>query len=457
MGDPAVIGPTTRHGSIDRIAKQLLSSVVTGLFLLIGTASAGAVELVDEVVEVIPVEEANDGLPVDEVVEVLPVPAPEPESATPAPSAPEPDAEPEPTTSPPPTSQPAAPQAPAAATAPPPESSVAPVTVVDEAVSGLEPVVADLPDPVTDPVSEPPQAAHDPSPLPSADSQAPPSPMPGPVQSVVDSLVADEPADPPHLAPILDGVQNGLGSLQETPVLDHLPSLPEVVAGADQLVTGAGGDLAEPIGSLSAPSLSVLDDVLEPALDVVEGSVSGLEDTVDSLVPNLPVPGSSPPIVTPNVVIPGQEDPLAAPDPGDGRRTGSGIPPPTQVRKVEPVVTTEPVGPETTSTRASVIAHPAAPNGPVDAVLTADLLPASISDRAPTTRSQPDPTGAGNWVRTSGQTRSTLPNSISTQVFAFVAVLALLGLVAPRLSCWLRLQPVLWRPNALALAIERPG
>jgi hypothetical protein len=50
-GDPAVIGPTTRHGIIERIAKQLFSSVAIGLFLLIGMASAGAVELVDDVVD----------------------------------------------------------------------------------------------------------------------------------------------------------------------------------------------------------------------------------------------------------------------------------------------------------------------------------------------------------------------------------------------------------------------
>lgn len=430
MGDPAVIGPTIRNGVIETIAKQLLSSVVIGLFLLIGTASAGAVELVDDAVEVLPVDEADQTFPIDEVVEVLPLPAPEPEPATSAPATPEPDAAPEPATSPP-----TVPGAPAAASEAPSEGSAAPVAVVDDAVTGVDPVVADLPEHVTDPVS---QAAHDPSPLPSPDSSAPPSPVPG-VQSPVDPLVADETADPLRLAPTLDGVPSGLGVLQEAPVLESLPSLPEVVAGADQLVIDAAEDLVGPVGSLIAPSLSVLDTVLEPVADLVGVTVSGLADTVDSLVPILPAPGSSPPSVTPSVVTPGQEDP-----------------PPMEERRIEPVVTTEPVGSGTSSARAGIIARPA-PSELVDVTLTAATVPAIISDRAPTTRSQHDTAGAVNWVRTSGQTRSILPTSTSGQVFAFVAVLALLGLVAPRLSRWLRLQPVLWRPNALALAIERPG
>jgi len=474
MGDPAAIGPTTRHGIIGKLAKLLLSTVVIGLFLLIGTTSARAVELVDDVIEVLPVEEANDSLPVDEVVEVLPLPAPEPEPATSAPAAPEPDAEPEPEPatsapaapepdaepepepSPPATAQPAAPEAPGAAAEPPPVGSVAPVAVVEDAVSGLEPGVVDLPEPVADPGTQPARAVNDPSPISSPDSPAPPSSMPGAVQKAVASLVPDEPADPLHLAPTLDDVRSWLVSFEETPFLEDFPYLAGPVAGADQLLIGAAGDLVESVGSLIAPSLLVLDSVLEPVSDLVEDSVSGLAGTVDSLVPNLPVPGSSPPIVIPSVVIPGHEDPVAAPVPGDERRTGSGIPPPTQVGRIEPVVTTEPVGPETTSERAGMIPRPAA-DGLADVALTTDMVPATISDRAPATRSQHDPAGAGNAVWSSGQTPSTLPTSTSSQVFAFVAVLALLGLVAPRLSRWLRLQPVLWRPNALALAIERPG
>jgi len=449
MGDPAVIWPTTRHGIIERIAKHLLSSVVIALFLLIGTASAGAVELVDDVVEVLPGGEANEGLPVDEVVAVLPRPAPEPEPdpdpvpATNAPAAPEPDADPEPAIFPPGTPQPATRDAPDTRTQPPPEGSVTPVV---DAVSGL-----DLPDPVTGSVSEAPLAVNDPSPLPTSDSQAPPVPMPGAGEYVVGPPAADGPAAPLHLAPTLDGVQSALGSIQETPVLESLPSLGEVVSGADQLVVGPVEDLLEPVGSLIAPSLSVLDDVLESASDLLAGTVSALAGTVDTLVPN-PVPVSSAPIVTPIVVLPG-EDPPPAPDPSDERRTGSGIPPPPQVGKIEPVVTTEPV--ETTSAKAGLIARPAA-SGLVDEVLTVDLL-TTTSEGAPTTRSRHDTQEAGNWVRNSDLTRSPLPNSTSSQVFAFVAVLALLGLVAPRLCCWLRLQPDLWRPNALALAIERPG
>jgi hypothetical protein len=451
MGDPAVIRPTIRHGVIERIAKQLLSSLVIGLFLILGTASAKAVELVDDVVEVLPVEE-----PVDEVVEVLPLPAPEPEPATSAPPAAPPNAEPEPTTLPPATPPSPAPESPGAATEPQPVGSVAPVAVVDDAVSGLEPVVADLPGPDTDPVSQPPPAVNDPSPSPGTDSPEPQSPTPGAVQSVVDSLLAGEPAAPPDLAPILDGTQKGLGAPQETPVLEHLPSLPEVVAGADQLLIGAAGDLVEPVGSLTAPALLVLDDVLDPVSDLVEDTVSGLAGTVDSLVPNLPVPGSSAPIVIPIVVIPGHEDPVAAPDPGDERRRRSGIPPPTEARSIEPVGTTDPVGPQTPSVRAGMIAPPAQ-DGLADVVLSADMLPDTITDGATTHQSRNDPAGAGKWVWSSDQMPSTPPTSTSGQVFAFVAVLALLGLVAPRLSRWLRLQPAVWRPNALALAIERPG
>jgi hypothetical protein len=33
----------------------------------------------------------------------------------------------------------------------------------------------------------------------------------------------------------------------------------------------------------------------------------------------------------------------------------------------------------------------------------------------------------------------------------------LLGLIAPRLSRWLRPRPVIWRPYALAEALELPG
>ena len=54
------------------------------------------------------------------------------------------------------------------------------------------------------------------------------------------------------------------------------------------------------------------------------------------------------------------------------------------------------------------------------------------------------------------ETPATL-NSTTSQAFGFFVVLAAMGLLAPRMSRWLRLRPVLWRRYALAAAIDIPG
>ena len=67
------------------------------------------------------------------------------------------------------------------------------------------------------------------------------------------------------------------------------------------------------------------------------------------------------------------------------------------------------------------------------------------------------PAGGDSPPRALARTTASGSSSSSSSVSTVLAVLFLLGLIAPRLSRWLRPRPVIWRPYALAEALELPG
>lgn len=391
MQDPAFTEPTT-HGGLffRRLAAFLL--LIIGLFLLVGTDSAQAEGLLDEIVEPLPVEQVVETLPVDDVVEAIPL---EPVVDVVEPS-PKPEPQPEDQT--------------AVTRTPPPPTSEAPADAVSTVVPAPAIEVTEAPnliDSVTKPVADLEQVL-----TPVVDNVSRTVPVP----NLTDEIV-----------PVVSGV---VGTVSGTVV-----SLVETVDPA----------LDQVIGMLPP----VLESVLTPVPALVDGTVSGLIDTIDRL---LPAPDSP---RTPGPNLPTDS----------GADGGQGSTAPDEVAGVPPIGSPIKVLDPVESPAFSLPPVPNRPEGstvaptgdaPSEAAFAVPAM--SVDSGAPAPEEGRDPgSGSGDWVRGLSLARSAASSFGSGPALGLLAVLVLTGLAVPRLSRWLRLQPVFWRPNALAVAIERPG
>lgn len=369
-----------------------------------------------------------------EIVEELPVDIGLGHEATPAPApATEPDPNPEPSVE-------SAPQEPS-------QSDEA--AGLGEVIEGVaEPVVQPVNDmvaPVADAVEEPVSAVVQP-----VDA------VEQPVREVVDAV-----------QPVVERVDESVGELVQP-----------VVGTVERPVTQVVEQVAPVIAGIQRP----LDQVIDPTFDLIEdtaGSVPGLVDEVlDQVNGFVNVPGL---LGGPLELISGTDDligdlvdtidgtgetgsnPAGPLDPGttsDGRETPA-TGPPGAGRKPDDLVPL-PVLPE-------------APRVPQESTIQIDDVRSPVSERSPAAAPASDPTlivpSSGGYMglspfddgdESTTQTHlprgaSTSPSSNSGPATGLAAVLVLLGLIAPRLSRWLRPRPVHWRPIALAEALELPG
>jgi hypothetical protein len=224
-------------------------------------------------------------------------------------------------------------------------------------------------------------------------------------------------------------------------------------------VTETVGKVLEEVERPIQPVLGMIDETVEGTTEVIGGIttpvVDGVDDLIDPALPSNPgpdgvtdgeTPGSDPgrvsgprapvfPVDTSNPAAPpaSSDGPLAGPVP---------IPVPSSS-------TTPPSGMPRIQTEAEGGSTRESPPTPI---IMADAVGGggSLGDDG-------SPIGGDALSRALARPTGGESSSYSGSVSSLLAVIVLLGLIAPRLSRWLRSRPVLWRPYALAEALELPG
>jgi hypothetical protein len=203
----------------------------------------------------------------------------------------------------------------------------------------------------------------------------------------------------------------------------------------------------------------VIDETVEGTTEVIGGIstpvLDGVGDLVDPPLPSIPAPdgvtdggtsGSDPdPVLGPR----SPDSPVDISNPGEPPATSDGPLTRPVLVPVPSLLTTPSSGVPRSQTEAeggSTRESPPTPITMADAVGGGG----SLGDERP-------PIGGDQSPRALARPTASGSSSPSGSVSSLLAVLVLLGLIAPRLSRWLRSRPVLWRPYALAEALELPG
>jgi hypothetical protein len=250
------------------------------------------------------------------------------------------------------------------------------------------------------------------------------------------------------------------------------------------VVDSAAGVIDKPVNGIVqtvSPVLEEIDEPLQPVLGVVTTTVekttgmvdevstpifAGVEDLVDVALPLIPSPDDllggvddvldTDPDTGPVPSVPGSpsNDPgraISRPDQGPSRSVPSPPPPPLGSLLPAPIVpVAEPPGHTHSPTHSPMVV----PETTRRAFWEASGLNTTTGD---TSLPPYDSEDSGAPIRAGVVAASSPSSSSSGSASGLLAVLVLLGLIAPRLSRWLRPRPVLWRPFALADALELPG
>ena len=288
------------------------------------------------------------------------------------------------------------------------------------------------------------------------------------VQNVVDSAAG-------AIDPVAEVIEEPVAHVTR-PAIEAL----EPVTGAVQnVVDSTTGAIAEPVTRIVqtvSPALEEIQEPLEPVLGVVTTTVEtatglvdevstpildGVDDLVDVTLPLVPLPDDPlggveddpdrGPAFDPNPSVSGPPSnepvtPIPRPDQGPSKSI-TNPQPPTVGSPLLPPLPAQPgiVDDGSRSLIAAASPTPIAPSFAVGARVAAN------DPESPPYDSE----SAGLRARTGVVAASSSSGSGSTS--GLLAVLVLLGLIAPRLSRWLRPRPVLWRQFALAEALELPG
>jgi hypothetical protein len=221
-------------------------------------------------------------------------------------------------------------------------------------------------------------------------------------------------------------------------------------------VSGTVGRVLEEVREPIQPVLDVIDETVERTTEVIGGVTApvldGVDDLVDPALPSIPAPDGATDVGTsgpnPDPVL-GPPSPVDTSNPAERPATSDGPLSRPVLVPVPSLLTTPPSGVTQSQTEAeggSTRESPPTPITMADAVGGGGSLgdEGSPVGGDPSPRALARPTASGS-------------SSSSGAVSNLLAVIVLLGLIAPRLSRWLRSRPVLWRPYALAEALELPG
>jgi len=402
-----------RAGTADRRKAHLLAKIVGTLALaaFIISLSAGTAQALD----------------IGEVVEELPV---EIGFGVESSSAPEPEPEPE------------------------PEQSVTP-ELTPRATGGLGEVVEDVTEVVTEPASRQPAPTE----------QAAPQ---NPVGAIVEPVTR-------AIEPVADAIEEPVGQVTRSVIEAVEPETDTV----QNVVDSAAGAIEEPVTRIVQTVSPVLEEIqqpLQPVLggvttsieettglvdDVSTSILDGVDDLVDVTIPVVPSPDDllggiddvshRAPALDPDPALSGTrpndpETAISRPDQGPSRSI-AGPPHPTVDSPRSPPL---PAHQGIVDDRSDSVVAAASPT-PSAAGGAADLTIATSEPEPPPYDSESARLKARTGVA------ATFSSSSSGSTPGLLAVLVLLGLIAPRLSRWLRPRPVLWRPFALAEALELPG
>ncbi len=317
---------------------------------------------------------------------------------------------------------------------PEPEPAEPPVEQSAPGTTGLGEVVETVTEVVTTPGSTE-SPAH-------PASQDPVASVLEPVTQVVEPVteVVDEPVD--QIA---------------RPALDPLEPLTETVA---DVVDSAADTVQQPLTPVTESVsllVGVIHEPVQPVLHLVGAAVNGSIDAVENVTaPVLEGVEELLPVV-PDDLIEAVDDALVGirgPDPDPGTSYSPPVPDgqagapvessrvPAEIDSPMPTVITSVRNTRNTSDPAAYSRSPA-------------ILPHAPSGITEDTGAPEGPASAALRARSGSMSSLNSPGSASPS--GLLAVLVLLGLIAPRLSRWLRSRPVLWRPIALAEALEVPG
>ena len=349
--------------------------------------------------------------------------------------------------------------------APESEQPIAPEQASQAA--GLGEVVEDITEVVTEPVSSQPAPTHQSAP------QNPVNTIVAPVTGVIEPVTE-------VIEPVAEVIEEPVGQMTRRAI----ESVEPVTETARAVVDSAADAIEEPLTGIIQTVSPVLDEIQEP-LQPVLGAVTttvekttwlvdevstpifdGVDDLVDVTLPLIPSPddllGGIDDVLDsdrdngPVSSVPGSpsKDPgtaISRPDQGPSRSITNPPPPPLGSLLPPPIAPiAEPPG-HTDNPKHSPISASAATHSPSW----------GASGGTATTWDDPpppyDPDDAAVPIRTGVVAASSPSSSSSGSTSGLLAVLVLLGLIAPRLSRWLRPRPVLWRPFALAEALELPG
>jgi hypothetical protein len=279
----------------------------------------------------------------------------------------------------------------------------------------------------------------------------------GPAVSTVQE--ATEPATE-AVGPAVSTVEEVTESVTES-VEGVVGSVTETIEGPVSGVTGTVGHVLEEVQEPIQPVIDVVDDTIGATTEVVGGVTTPVLDTVDDLIdPVLPLIPDTDDLTdvggdAENGASISDPAPVRGPDSGDtpsnspGSRTNAPdkrlaqpVPVPSLLTTPSPAFGAGQARDEGGATRES----PPTSNFMADAVRGGDS-PGGVGPSE----------GAGPAPRSVVLPSATGSSSGSGPAASLLAVLVLLGLIAPRLSRWLRPRPVIWRPYALAQALELPG
>ena len=361
---------------------------------------------------------------------------------------------------------------------PPPE----PEGELEQSVAGLGKVVDGVVEDVTEVVTEP--VSSQPAPTQQPATQNPVNAIVEPVTRVIEPVaeVVEELArSRPGLASWIPPPDDPVAVIEEPvgqvtrPVIEALGPVTGTVA---KVVDSAADTVEKPVTGIIhtvSPALEEVVEPLRPVLGVVTttvgrttglvGEVStpildGVDDLVDVAVPLIPPPDDllgggdgfvegptdSDPAPTVPTAPSRNPDPVTSrPDQGPPRSITSPAPPVMDVVP-SPIPAPSAIGDNASSSPMAATFSPSAPHVGSGTNLAPNYL-------QPT----PDESGASGVPSRAGVVATASSSSSSGSSTGLLAVLVLLGLIAPRLSRWLRPRPVLWRQFALAETLELPG
>ena len=310
-------------------------------------------------------------------------------------------------------------------------------------------------------------------------------PVVQPVKDIV-APVADAVEEPVRaIVQPVDAVQQPVREVVDAaqPVVERVDeSVGEIVQPVVGTVEGPVTQVVEQVAPVIAGMQRPLDHVIDPTLDLIEdtpGSVPGLVDEVlDQVNGIVNVTGL---LDGPLELISGTDDLIGelVDTIGGNAETGSNpagpLDPGTTPDGWETPATGPPRAGRTSDDLVPLPVHPEAPGVPNESAIQIGDVRSPVSEKSPEAAPASNPTllgpSSGGHMGLSpiddgdeSTTQTRLPRGASTSPFSssgpaagLVAVLVLLGLIAPRLSRWLRPRLVLWRPIALAEALELPG